>query len=522
MVGTELTLELKSGLWIDERGRRFVRNEFDPSAPVLIDITTDEWYCSYQGRYHTLRWNRIKLPEPVKLAFRQVSQIRLRTSAPSSLTKLNSDLRGISAALLAVDPDSSWDLDTVAADRWALVWKLLRPGSRTTLRTLYAACARLGLTGARKDFAAELKLWKARHDLNHLRDVLQWCPKYGALTSSEQEILRSAYKTVPRNEPVLDRIARLFTRTCHETLKRPEQLLSIGAGGVVSLRSKSGGEPEYFLKIPPSKAQTGRPDRLEPVSSELGAELDAMLTDPRLARFQRKYDRLFVVPPSRDKERRWQQHGQVPTELMGSIIHTWAVKLGLTSPRTKRTLSVKPRRLRHTGATSMALQGVPRDQIQDALEHDSPLSANAYIRAVGSELLPAIERASERGLGAIFDDITSQFFFKGALTDSVDRRPIFIPENPEFMAPAVVGRCSSGSTCHKHPFWACYNGCPHFLAWRSADHAKALAYVERELARWSAAEGGRERSKLFKDFERMAASIREVMAAAALTQVVSA
>lgn len=514
MVSAELKLELESGIWVDQQGGRFVRNEFDPLAPVLIDVTTDVWHCSYQGARHELRWGIYRLPEPMRQAFKQVSLTRLRTRAPSGLTALEDDLREISIALYAVAPDSSWDLNTVTASCWVLVWKQLRPHSRTALRTLYLECARLGLAGAREDFAAELKLWKARHDLAHLRDVLQWCPKYGALTSSEQEILRSAYRTVPKDEPPLERLARLFTRTCHETLKRPEQLLSVRAGGLLTLEPEGAGKPEYFLRIPPSKAQTGRSDRLEPVSAELGAELSDLTADLRFAPFQQRHDRLFVVPSSGDEDRTWQQHGQVSTGLIGTVIQAWASKRELTSPRTNGSLNVKPRRLRHTGATSMALQGVPRDQIQDVLEHDSPFSADAYIRAVGAELLPAIERASERGLGAIFDDISSRFFFKGSLTDTVDRCAVFIPENQEDMAPAVVGRCSSTSACNKHPFWACYNGCPHFLAWRSADHAKALAYVEKELARWSNAEGGRERSKLFKDFERMAASIREVMAAA--------
>jgi hypothetical protein len=49
------------------------------------------------------------------------------------------------------------------------------------------------------------------------------------------------------------------------------------------------------------------------------------------------------------------------------------------------------------------------------------------------------------------------------------------------------------------------------LAWKEADHQKSLDYVESELTRWSKAEGGKERSKLHKDFDRIAASIREVV-----------
>lgn len=159
----------------------------------------------------------------------------------------------------------------------------------------------------------------------------------------------------------------------------------------------------------------------------------------------------------------------------------------------------------------MALQGVPRAVIQEALEHDSPLSADAYIQAVGAELLPVVERASERGIGHVFEAIAGRYFFKGEIQDALGPRPILIPVVLENRPPAVVGSCGKDGQCPKHPFWACYNGCPNFLAWREANHRAALDFVQNELDRWSHAEGGKARSKLYKDFERIATAIVEVM-----------
>ena len=161
----------------------------------------------------------------------------------------------------------------------------------------------------------------------------------------------------------------------------------------------------------------------------------------------------------------------------------------------------------------MALQGVPRDEIQEVLEHDSPYSADAYIQAVGSDLMPALERATDRGVGKVFAELHHIYFFKGAIVDKVGSKTVHIPVVVENVAaPAVVGSCGKDGACKKHPFWACYNGCPHFLAWRDGPHRTSLEFVESELKRWSDVEGGKERSKLGKDFDRVGAAIHEVIA----------
>jgi len=205
-------------------------------------------------------------------------------------------------------------------------------------------------------------------------------------------------------------------------------------------------------------------------------------------------------------------HGQVDVATAKMSLQTWAEHQGMVSPRTHGRIHLTPYRIRHTGATTLALQGAPRDQIQEILEHDSPASADAYIQAVGSDLMPALERSTGRGVGEVFSELRRAYFFKGTVTDQVHERPVHIPDLGKGVAtPAVVGSCGKNSACTEHPFWACYDGCPHFLAWRDGPHERSLEYVESELERWGRAEGGKERSKLGKDFDRVGAAIREVI-----------
>ena len=51
------------------------------------------------------------------------------------------------------------------------------------------------------------------------------------------------------------------------------------------------------------------------------------------------------------------------------------------------------------------------------------------------------------------------------------------------------------------------------MAWKEFDHSISLGYVDEEFERWNSAEGGKKRTKLSKDFDKVAAAIREVIKA---------
>jgi len=185
--------------------------------------------------------------------------------------------------------------------------------------------------------------------------------------------------------------------------------------------------------------------------------------------------------------------------------------LRLISPRTNELLHIKPRRLRHTGATLLAMRGVSRDLIAEILEHDSTESAQAYIDAVASELAPQLEKA-DRNMGNMFHHL-NHAFFNGKIIDEMPSKPIIIPIKTD--TPLIVGSCGKNTIkdgkCDRHPFLGCYNGCSNFLAWREQDHRKALIYVEQEIERWKEASGHADQEALLMEYREVEEAICEVI-----------
>ncbi len=126
---------------------------------------------------------------------------------------------------------------------------------------------------------------------------------------------------------------------------------------------------------------------------------------------------------------------------------------------------------------------------------------------MGADYLPVFEKA-DRNLGGRFS-MMRDAWFNGRVVDRESRpsRPIIVPDPT---APAAVGACGKEGTCPVHPLFSCYS-CQHFLAFRDADHGKVLDFLEAEYKRWHAVETSNARSKAIKDFDRIAAGVREVI-----------
>ena len=508
----ELIFDCEGNVWKGNDGEQFIRNEFNPTKPVLIAIEEEKWSATYAGVAYRIAWGESKLPACIQDPIKDLLKIRFTKLAPSTMSTLNWLFRDLAKACDSNGIDTSNGFGSISASSWRQIWGKLNSNQRTHMREIYSQLAERRMGGASVHISLEMKRWKARSEIINLRYVLEWDATKGALTTAETEVLRNEVRTIPDHETVLDTVARLFTWTSLETLKRPIQLLSMEQDALIKLTVGTGKEDiNYFLNIPPAKAQSGKLRELWPVSRELGKELDKMMENAVISEQQRKMGRYFVLPQKDGKVKVADERNQVSTASMGFLIQDWSKKRGILSPRTKKNLHLRPKRLRHTGATAMANQGVPRQVIQDILEQDSPASADAYIKSVGSDLFPAIERASDRGLGRVFDELSDSFFFKGAIGCDQGGRKVVIPIVLETPKLAIVGNCSSTGQCHRHPFWSCYDGCPNFIAWQEFDHGASLSFVEQELHRWGDAEGNKDRSKLLKDFERTAAAIRNVI-----------
>lgn len=503
-----LTENFETGLWESANGRCFVRCEFNPDEPVWIDVTGSSWAAAYAGQTHILNWAKLGLADAVAVPLQRLIQARLKKRSPSYLEAADHGLSRLCEAAATRMVNFQGGFAEISASSWLKVWGIMNGNARSFFRSVYAELADRGEAGADFAVAKQMESWKAREDTQTLRRVMEWDAESGAFTSAEWELIRGVLDRADSAESDADCATRIFGRVLNETLKRPIQVLSMKRDALWVAPSRR----EFFLRIPRAKGQTGERAESWQITIALAEQIQSYSRRPEIQALQQRFDRLIVIPPSRGESLEWMEHGQVPVWCAKARLQGWAKRQGIISPRTDKEVNLASYRIRHTGATAMAIQGVPRDEIQEILEQDSPYSADAYIQAVGSDLMPALERATDRGVGQVFSELHRIYFFKGAIVDTVGRRPIHIPIVVENVAqPAVVGSCGKAGACKKHPFWSCYNGCPKFLAWRNGPHEKSLEFVESELKRWSDVEGGKERSKLGKDFDRVGAAIHEVI-----------
>lgn len=391
------------------------------------------------------------------------------------------------------------DLGCPTLQQWMEIWESSRVGNkkkfRDELKRFYIACAESDLLNADEFIAGEICSWVAGPNRKVFSELLSWHPLRGALTSSEQHLLRQELSTRRDTDSLIRWYVRLLLWIISETLKRPSQILEISNDGLIHYGDKA--NRQSFLRIPKAKKQLGRPPELWPITEELAAELERYNESPKVGKLQIQTNRLLVRGGDRQA---------YPVYKNQNDINKWVRQREIISPRTEKIMKITPYRVRHSGATSMAFMGISREELQYILEHDNPNSCAVYIDLIGSDLCPAFERA-DRKLGSIFTHLANEFF-AGRIEKKLNEKLILIPT---IEAPAVVGACGFNGQCNKHPFFKCYDGCPYFIAWRDADHRKALNYVESELKRWDAINGVQERSKAIKDFERLYSAIAQVI-----------
>ena len=493
----------ESDLWVNSEGISFIKNEFDIRNPCFIELKDDIWQVGWMGRVSAINWGDVQLPDDIKAPIKIQVEAKLKSSkvAASYVRVIELLMRRLSEFW----PKQCDSFRKFGLNECVYIWERLTSHNRSTFRQIITELAYSGNDLVDSNIVVRIRQWNARSNVKTLRYVLDWHPELGALTSAELELFRSRVsKVVPEIESDKDHAVRLLCWTLLELVKRPQQLLSIKADALISVVNN--GITEYFIEVPKAKAQTGLAPDLWSISKPLAEEFNVFNNRPKIKQLQQKYNRLIIWDASF-----MELADQISSHNACSAVRYFTKRLNIVSPRTKKILHVTLYRLRHSVATRMVAQGVSREVIMQILEHDDITSAQAYIDAIGSDLVPAIERA-DRKLGGLFKGF-NDIYFEGEIVHDLGKAKIFIPI---FNAnPMPIGSCSKDTIkqdrCKKQPFVACYNGCPDFLAWAEADHLKALTYVENEFEHWSQAEGHNGRSKAIKDFEQLHHAINEVI-----------
>lgn len=494
---SSLKYDPESDYWLADSGERFIKNVFREDFPIWILAGPTEWRARYQNLTHVLSWPP-QLPQGFSTAARRVIHQRMKKRSPSALQRY--DLLINSLARIQAKHGASINLGQLGnVTSIELIWAELNTDDKLTFREFYRNLTEFNLCGATRYVAERIAGWKARNDIQTLRAVLRWDPDAGALSTSELEVLRRILEDPTTDETAADHFVRVSLRIFLATLRRPSQILQIPADGLREIKSEIGGQ--FFLNIPKVKAQAAESSEWECIPASLAKDIQAYRARSNVQPVCKKSSVLLPHIVWGNEE------AALSTAYFNSVCKAWFSRRAMTSPRTKKQMSFATTRLRHTGATQLAMQGYSRQLIQDVLQHDSPESAKAYIDSVGADTLPLFEQMNDR-LGSRFSDLKNAWF-QGRIIDT-DRSagpPIIVPGSA---APAVVGACGNTASCQHHPLFSCYL-CQYFLVFRQADHMKALNFIEHEYQRWRDTEIGASRSKAMKDFERTAAGIQDVI-----------
>lgn len=493
----------ETGSFLDpSTGEEFIKCDAQSARPVWLNVTGQRWETRVIGRLCLLDWDKAAAVLPPLFLSQAKEAIRkiLKRRDAKYLNMIRRTLNLLGELL----PSSVHDWpDLTLHDINGLLTHDLPKSFLTILRALYRQVALDLGSEVMAQRLVQLDAYRQKNRRKSLRGVITWDHDFGAFVAEECETLMQFLKQV-RDESAADHAIRLIALIGLHLGKRSSQIISIPSDGLVTLQQD--GTERNFLRVPRVKVQRGRPSKLWVIPQSLADDIRRFSGRPVIHGLQQRHHRLFVW-----ESRVLDQGREIPTYMVSSRM---AVYFRQAQLKTQRDRSLPPRplvftlqRARHTVGTRLAFAGASAAHISWVLEHDSPASAQSYVDAVQSYVQEAIDGA-DRQLGRIFTTL-AHTYFNGQVSDVLTDRSVIIPD--PVIQPLPVGSCASGSTCRKHPFFSCYNGCPSFLAWRSADHSKALLYVEQEMKRWTEREDHPERSAILLEFERLYQAILDVI-----------
>lgn len=483
-------------------GEEFLKCDARSARPVMLNITGKHWESRVIGYRCWLDWEWVASNFTPNF-FNQTRTVVVQILRQRDLKYLNLVRLALHqlAPVLASAPQG-WE-DVTLLDWQRMIIEFTQHDYLTCVRSLYRQVA-INLGDAQMiQRVVQMDAYRATRNETAFHDVRTWHPDRGAFTDEELETVIQFLKK-PRVESPTDHGVRLTAAIALYLGKRSSQIILISLDGLSTLTHE--GRTRSYLRIPKVKRQRGEASELWAIPETLAEDIRRFSARPEIEVLQQRTQRLII----------WEsavldQHREFHTALISSRVSYYFKQANLLTQRDRslppRPLKFTNRRARHTVGTQLAFKGASSVHIARILEHSTPASAKSYIDAVSSNVHNAINGV-DRKLGGIFTSLAATYF-AGGVSDTLTDRPVVVPTTP--LQPLPVGSCNHDGPCRKHPFFSCYNGCPSFLAWRSADHFKALEFVEQEMRRWTALESYPERTEMILEFERLYQAILHVI-----------
>jgi hypothetical protein len=254
---------------------------------------------------------------------------------------------------------------------------------------------------------------------------------------------------------------------------------------------------EYQLDVPRLKKRTAhRETKRRPISKRLGELIEKLQQDEAEAPLLH-----------------WLTYSD-PEDVIRQSMKRFVDEADLVSPRTRKRLSLSPRRFRVTLATQMAEEGASKFQIAEVLDHSDLQNVNVYVETA-STIADYVEEATDhalrplvsRFLGKIVDSVEAQAF------EDIPNR-IIPAEVPHLLLPLLdaggVGLCGrdvrKDGLCRLFPPLSCYL-CPSFAALRSGPHRELLESIENFTREWK----GRVDQRILAQLDDVRVAISQVI-----------
>lgn len=170
----------------------------------------------------------------------------------------------------------------------------------------------------------------------------------------------------------------------------------------------------------------------------------------------------------------WENAYNMTSSNITGLLKGFVTRHNIISPITENLLNITTRRLRYTLATTLAAEGVSKQELARILDHTDTQHVLVYFEMAG-KIIEHLDKATAKGFSRYLN------FFNGKVIendetaingDREDKHLSFIDEEKP-LDQQEIGVCGESSICHLDPPFSCYL-CPKFQPYRHADHEYVL------------------------------------------------